>query len=81
MKFSHEIKKILKSDLKMVMKKMAIIILRILQFFCFSFFLFYLLMALGSSHEIPFQTYFKIGIVGLLSIVLYLSANYMKRRK
>ncbi len=58
--------------------------LKILQFICIVgtlFFGLYLLIALSSSHNIPFQTYLGIGISILLSIVFYFLIGFIKRRK
>lgn len=59
------------------------ILLVILQFICiasFLIFIYYLLMTLGSSHKIPFQTFFKIVIAILFSIFLYFYIRYIKKK-
>jgi hypothetical protein len=59
------------------------IVFGILQLVCIAFFLFslfYLIMAVGTSHKIPLQTYLKIGIAVFFSIALYLYIHFIKRR-
>ncbi|SHM30017.1 hypothetical protein SAMN05444267_104134 [Chryseobacterium polytrichastri] len=59
------------------------IILNVLQFVCVAsslIFIFYLLMALGSSHKIPLQTYLKIVIAILIPTFLYFYISYLKRK-
>lgn len=63
------------------MKKEIRIALGVLQFICITCFLFYVLMVLGSSHEIPIQTYLKMGAIGLLLGILFLGISFIKTKK
>lgn len=60
--------------------KILLNVLQSIYIISFLFFLFYLLKILGTSHTIPFQTYFKIGITGFLSIISYLLLHFFKKK-